>query len=207
MGLLSFTKAFAGPPEDRFWAWFQKNSDAIFHFEENQERVFDQLSAELHRVHSDLTFEFGPVEKDNTREFVISAGGIKSAFPSVEKLHGAAPKLARWKWVKFRPKRAELSDIEMSGRTLRTSQVRYKLYRDGAKVGIVLFIDGYSEQEEQFFGQAGYLLLDEALGEYAVETYVGFIEFSSAHDPKADGSQPVTALAEHLEEVRQRTVP
>jgi len=37
------------------------------------------LASEMHKVHPDLTFEFGPVEEER-REFVITAGGIKGAF-------------------------------------------------------------------------------------------------------------------------------
>lgn len=64
----------------------------LFHFETDQEKTFDKLSAELKKANPDLTFEFGPVE-NGKREFVISAAGIKTAFPYVESLFNSAPKL------------------------------------------------------------------------------------------------------------------
>ena len=53
--------------------------------------------------------------------------------------------------------------------------MRYLLVKEDEKVGIVLFLAGFNKEEE-VFRQLSYLLLDEALGEYAVETQVGFIE-------------------------------
>jgi hypothetical protein len=78
-------------PESDFWRWFQKNENALFDFERDQERTFDRLAAEMQKVDPSLTFEFGPKD-DGRREFVISADGIVEAFPKVESLYAAAPK-------------------------------------------------------------------------------------------------------------------
>ena len=86
-------KAPAGD-EAAFWKWFASNEARLFSFERDQEAIFDELGAEMHRVNSDLTFEFGPVQ-NGKREFVISAGGIKSAFPAVKALYRSAPELKR----------------------------------------------------------------------------------------------------------------
>lgn len=72
-------------PEQSFWAWFQNNQDFLFDFEKDQERVFDRLATEMHKVNPSLTFEFGPKE-DGRREFTISADGIRKAFPAVQAL-------------------------------------------------------------------------------------------------------------------------
>src|SRR5258705_9521609 len=97
-------KAETASTEGFFWKWFIKNERRLFEFDTAQEKIFGELSKELKKVHGDLTFEFGPVQ-DGKREFVLSAGGIKSAFPSVESLYAKAPPLPRWVWVKYRPRR------------------------------------------------------------------------------------------------------
>ena len=79
-------------PEARFWKWFVANADRLFHFELDQERVFDALRAQLHRVATGLTFEIGQID-DGKREFVISADGDRVLFPYVERLVAAAPSL------------------------------------------------------------------------------------------------------------------
>lgn len=79
--------------QQTFWQWFDTHQDELLDFELDQERIFDELSEQLIRVHPKLTFEFGP--KTDRREFVISAGGIREGFPAVTSLVAAAPKLDR----------------------------------------------------------------------------------------------------------------
>jgi hypothetical protein len=191
LGLLS-GRAVASS-ETNFWSWLTANESRLFTFESDQEKVFDELSKELRRVNGDLAFEFGPV-KEGKREFVMSAGGIRSAFPAVEALYGAAPPLQRWVWVKFRPRRLPISDLDYGGKKIRADDVRYLLAKDGDKVGVVLFFDGYSEKGKSDFGQIGYLFLDEALGEYAMETRVGFVEFKPRSSLYFERSRPLAEL-------------
>ncbi|WP_129649608.1 hypothetical protein [Peristeroidobacter agariperforans] len=199
MGFSLFGNSAKASSEDRFWSWFAANEARLFEFEKDQEAIFDSLQAELQRINSDLTFEFGPV-KDGAREFVISAGGIKSAFAAVESTYAMAPSLKRWVWVKFRPRRWPLSDLEYGGKKVRAEEVRYLLAKDGDRAGIVLFFDGYNEQEKGAYGQMAYLLLDEALGEYAVEAQVGFIEFHSTESKYFSQSSPLPELPQHFDE-------
>src|SRR5262249_42436684 len=146
----------------------------LFDFERNQEAIFDRLAAEMHKVHPGLTFEFGPKENDR-REFVISADGIRDAFPKVESLYAAAPTMARWKFVKFRPRR-EPFDIEYAGVSIKANTVSVSLHPDGQKAGLTVFIPGYNEGDHEIYAGIAFLLLDHALGEYDVETRVGFVE-------------------------------
>jgi hypothetical protein len=69
--------------------------------EAERERIFDGLAIELQKVDPNLAFEFGP--NDPKREFVISAAGIRSAFPAFVSLAAAAPTLEKWKVIAFRP--------------------------------------------------------------------------------------------------------
>lgn len=185
--------------EQVFWDWFANNEARLFALEQDQERLMEELAEKMDRVNADLTFEFGPVS-GGKREFVISAGGIKDAFPAVEALYAAAPRLPRWTWVKFRPRRAEISDLEYGDRVVRADDVHYMLAKDGDKIGIVLFFDGYSEPEEEAFGQIGFLFLDEALGEFVVETRVGFVEIESRESKYFPRARPLRELARHFDE-------
>src|SRR5713101_6501297 len=97
-----------------FWQYFARDEEAIFSFEKDQKRAFARLAEELRKVNPDLTFEFGPVT-EGVRDFIISAGGIKKAFPAVEKLYSAKPELRRFRVIKFRPRRQVVSDIGYGG--------------------------------------------------------------------------------------------
>ena len=113
--LMTMTLFAKDTKEQAFWKWFEKNQEDLFHFEKNREAVFDRLAKALKKVHDDLTFEFSPVRENGTREFVISAGGIKTAFPSVEALHASAPKLPKWTILKYRQRRFPINDLEFAG--------------------------------------------------------------------------------------------
>ncbi|NVD98142.1 hypothetical protein [Massilia sp. BJB1822] len=164
-------------PETEFWKWFQKNEAELFDFERNQEKMFDRLETEMQKVDSSLTFEFGP-KQGSQREFVISADGIRSAFPSVEKLHATAPPLKKWKFIKFRQRREPL-DIDFHGISVKAKAVAVSLERDGAKVGLTVLIPGYTKEKHESFAGIAFLFLDQALGEFDVETRVGFIEVAA----------------------------
>jgi hypothetical protein len=172
-------------PQQAFWNWFQKNEDNLFSFEKDQERIFDRLSNELHKVDPNLTFEFGP-KQNGRREFTISADGIRKAFPAVEKLYAVAPALPRWRLQKFRQRR-EPSDISFQGVRVTASGVRVDVTRQGEKADIALFIPGYSDAARETYTGIAFLLLDQALGEYDVETRIGEIrvEDISRASPKA----------------------
>lgn len=198
MGILSFSSVFGGTPEQQFWRWFSMNEAMLFDFEADREAIFDRLSEQLHKVHPDLTFEFGPVQ-DGKREFVISAGGIVAAFPAVETLYAEVPTLSRWTFIKFRPRRAPLNTISYGGLNVRGQDVHYGMFRDGEKVGIILFFDGYNDGQRDVFANIGYLFLDEALGEYDVETRVGFIEFHGRDSKYFENARPLGELAESFD--------
>ncbi|QYJ73318.1 hypothetical protein K0H59_10065 [Shewanella sp. FJAT-51649] len=201
MGILSLfgSKASASVEAD-FWKWFQKNEDMIFNFERDTENTFDKLSAALSKVDPELTFEFSPIRENGKREFVISAGGIKNSFSSVELLFNSAPEMKKWIIIKFRPRRSPLNDLNFGGVSIKSEDVYYNLYKDEDKLGIVLFFDNYNEKEHTTYGNLGYLFLDEALGEYDVETKLGFVEFHNKTSEYFDGAKPIKNLSKQVDE-------
>jgi hypothetical protein len=175
----------AANPEATFWKWFQKNEAMLFDFEKDRETIFNQLATEMHKVNSNLTFEFGP-KQDGRREFVISADGIRDSFPSVEKLYAAAPPLRNWKVIKFRPRR-EPFDINFQGISVKAASVAVLLEREGPKAALTVLIPCYTKAKHDSFAGIAFLLLDQALGEFDVETRVGFVGVAapSEHYPQA----------------------
>jgi hypothetical protein len=146
-------------------------------------------------VEQNLTFLFGPVDPNGKREFIISADGIAASFPAVEALHAAAPMLPRWTWLKYRP-RLDLSDhMTLGGRKYLANGITYKMYEDDGKVGLEVFMEGLTEEDRKFHQDIGFLFLDHLLGEYDVETRVGFIEFIASTDERAEGAAPLSDLA------------
>ena len=202
MAFLLFLSCAKKPPEAQFWAWFEKNEDMLFHFERNQDSTFEKLNAAMSKVHPDLTFEFGPVF-DGKREFVISADGLKDAFPSVESLHASAPALPRWTFIKFRPRRPTMI-IQIGGLQLEPDDLEVAIESDGDKAGFIIFVKGYNESQKNQFGQAVFIMLDHAIGEYDMETKVGFIEIKSFEEESRYKRHRLDDLPQMFDEFMKR---
>jgi hypothetical protein len=183
-------------PEERFWQWFEQNSSRLFSFETDRDAVFRDLTAALHRVHEGLTFEFGPVE-NGKREFIVSADGIRERFPAVQALVAAAPTMSQWTVIPFRPPKGIGTVIQYEGQRVGPEDVWFRSEADGDRIGLTLFVRGLTEETKRSLGGATFILLDSALGEYAVETRVGFIEWEPLPaDPAAEGLQPFPSIRE-----------
>lgn len=185
-----------------FWLWFAQNEEMLFNFEHDGERTFEELSAALARMSPDLCFEFGPI-KNEVRDFVVSAGGIKMAFPAVEALVTAAPTLTRWNLIKFRPRRSPIMTVSFGGRTVDPDSVACSLLSNGQELGVFLYFDGYCEEDRPVWDQIGYLLLDDALGEFDVETKIGLIKFLAADGHPNAPRFPLSCLAEKFDELSE----
>jgi hypothetical protein len=193
MSILSFFVGRAqASPEADFWKWFQENEATLFEFERDQERTFDRLATEMRKVHPSLTFEFGP-KQGNLREFVISADGIRDAFPKVESLYASAPTLPRWTFIKFRPRR-EPMDLQFGAVSVKVSSVSVLIEPDGHKAGLTVIIPGYTKENHKTYLGFAFLFLDQALGEFDVETRVGFIEVT-APASASSGAHPLPDFA------------
>jgi hypothetical protein len=187
----------------KFWNWFVEHEQDLFNFEKDKERIFDELADELQKVDGDLTFEFGP--KEATREFVISAGGIKRAFPAVTALTAAAPRLKNWKITAFRPRRDidqtdPLKTVAFRDKVVDARNVQFTLLDNGQIAGIYLFIPGF-KNEDADLQQIAYLLLDSLLGEYDVETKLGLIEIFSPEAKTQWERYPLSALPKAFDEL------
>ncbi len=185
-----------GSRDQLFWRWFLKHEDEIYNFEADQKRVFDKLSAELAKVDREVCFEFGPrMTRDGreVREFVISAGGIKSSFPVVVSLAKAAPPLQNFFVTAFRPRRPPGNGLQCGGVSVRPEEVQVSLLSDGKVAGLHVFLPA-SIEEDSARKILGYLLLDEVLGEFDVEMKVGMIEMYSMDEPVEFERMPLVEL-------------
>jgi len=187
--------------QDEFWTWFSQHQDELFEFETDKERIFDEVAAQLQKVDTDLTFEFGP--KESRREFVISAGGLKHAFPAVVLLAKAAPHFDRWRIVAFRPRRTPDNVVEFRGKRVSPKDVQFSLLDNGTTAGIHIFIPGFRDGDVDL-KQIGYLLLDETLGEYDVEARLGLIRMLPP-DTRTEGTRyPLAELPVRFDELVHR---
>lgn len=157
-----------------FWRWFEKKSNYYLDFEKNQEFLFNDLKKELNKIHPYLVFEFGNKLDNGCREFVISADGIKSAFPFVQNLVKNAPCLKKWKIIAFRQPKKNITHVEYLNLSVSLDNVFFIYNEEHGKININLFFKDFYESAE--FTAITFVLLDNILGEYYTELYLGKVE-------------------------------
>jgi hypothetical protein len=191
VGLLGIFKRET--PVERFWIWFSGFSTQVSQYEEDRDRVFDALSSRLAEIHESLTFEIGPAI-NGRREFIISANGDKTAFPSVVDLTARAPDFEEWVVIPFRPPKdlSRFRKINYGGSELSVDDVWFTDEVEGETVHLEIFIRGLTENNHDQLAGAAFILLDTALGEYVVETRIGGIEFH----PLGDTTETMRPLRE-----------
>lgn len=166
----------------RFWNWFRVKNKILFNFEEHQETMTQKLVSELHKIHPDLAFAFGPVV-DGKREFVISGGGIHDAFPEVIELYKEAPEFEQWTITAFRPRTGTDLQVTIADITLSTDEIFFDFEEEEDKLGIILYSKHQLSEETM---QILFLFLDNALGEYDVTTKIGSISFKLLDESLSD---------------------
>lgn len=194
MGFSLFNKQ---SKEDKFWSWFIKNQETYYNEIENSEiqrALFNDLSAKLQSVHQDLVFEFSPIHENGTREFTISAEGIKELFPTVEKLIQQAPEIENWQFNAFRQRiPGDEFEIHFGEVNIGYSDLYFR-YVDGAygELGIELNILDYDGSTQM--QNAIYILLDGLIGEYDMTMGIDWIEWVKLDEANRENLNPITNL-------------
>lgn len=165
--------------EKKFWRWFSKNIERFNEFESDVEGNLDLLCLKLGKVHECIVPELLMNETEEPlreRELIISADGIKEAFPAVEKLVKCAPNIPGWQIIAFRQRKGYV--IGLAGERFDNNNVFISLEEDAHRpktVGITMYFAGADDPEDSRIQKACYLILDGCLGEYEVETKVGYV--------------------------------
>lgn len=193
-----------------FWNWFRGNGPALRTLTSEDDPLWIELGSRLSLLHPDLTFELGaPGEPGSSepgrREFVISAGGAREAFPAVRALTAAAPELPDWRVVPFRPRRELPPGVSVLGLALSPAQIRFELRPEPGGMGIVLYIPGYEKDDHARYMAAAFVLLDTALGEVDVEMKLGSIELRPLCKGSGEGAELFPRLPSSLDKMTTTT--
>ncbi len=175
--LFSACMAKSNDKEKQFWEWFIVNKTRLYEQKEPQEKLFDELSRELNKVDSSLTFEFSPIHSDGVREFTVSADGIKKYFPIVQSLVSKAPHVDKWKINAFRQRIPDdYTTIEYDKKTkIGYDDIYFRYALDSGKIAIELNVRNFIDSPS--FKHAVYILLDGLIGEYDMEIQISGIKF------------------------------
>lgn len=181
---------------EKFWDWFSKRSDIYFHFEKDQTKLFSELKFQLEKINHYIVFEFSSISPDGSRQFVISADGIKSIFPTVIALVEKAPIFQKWKIVAFRQPREAVTHLKYNDLIVNMDDVFFKYGKDNGKIALELYIRGFYESAE--WTAITFILLDNVLGEYYAEEYLSSIDKKELIEEKVNELFPIRSLTKIL---------
>lgn len=188
--------------EREFWEWFTANSERLLtSISEDPIKVVgnDPLNQQLVTVHPSLIFELPGEKIDGKVSIVISADGDREAFPAVRSLIAAAPELEDWHLIAFRPRHKDFEfSLQLGDIKLSPQSVHYRSEVDKDRIGIHLFLPGYKADIAQF-QMAALALLDAVLGEFDVETEIGFLEMQTLGEDMSE-LRPLSELRAEIDE-------
>lgn len=184
------TTATTDPRITAFWSWFAHHA-AELRADKNMQHAMEAASNELAKVDPDLIAEVG-LDGD-LHELVISADGKKEHFPEVKEVFAARPDhVDGWKIIAFRPRSPSAYTIEMNGKKIDPTRVRFiSAPGDEGKLDVEVYIPGFTTVDDM--GLLGYLVLDHTVGEYDMETKIGGIQFESINKAPAS-ARPLSEL-------------
>lgn len=179
-----------------FWDWFRDNTDFLIQYDSKAGAVTRAIGRRLQTVDRGLTFALGQAP-DGVYEFIVSANGNRDVFQEVLKLVDAAPEIDGWRIIAFRPRSPDPGGLSLAfgDVSLSAEDIWYRAEDDGAKVSLAVFVRGLTADNEAIMSRAGFVILDNVLGEYDVATKLGSIAFAALPpDPAAGGLKPLSAL-------------
>ncbi len=189
-----------------FWNWFKENERFFTSIKSADDEIANELKKRLELLHENLTFEIGGWSENQKGDFIISAGGMKDAFPAVQKLVKSAPELQYWTVIPFVPPTPEehlcsgTVHMEYDGVTVEVSigdDFFFRWEQDGKKIGVELHIRNY--EKHNAWDSVTFVVLDHLLGEYDVVTQLGWIELVALEEKNRDRVLPILELKKIVE--------
>jgi hypothetical protein len=184
-----------------FWQWFVDHREELHDLSPDNPSLITEVGDRLRTIDQGLVFEC-TMNEGRAVEFVVSADGNVELFPIVMKTVNAAPPIDGWSIQGFRqPGKPDVS-IEMGGVTLRAEDLSFLAERDGARVGLTIFVPELTPENHDHLARMTFILLDNSLGEFLVETGVGFIQLAPG-ETAPEEAQPFVEVLSFVAEAVQ----
>lgn len=174
-----------------------------------RQKLLEELGEQLGRIDMDLAYELSP-HATKKFTFTISASGIITAISAVNDLVAAAPKMPEVEVIAFRqPRPLTPNGFSIEVRTRNGERIEIGpgsqsvlsiLKPEVTRLSTSLFFKDYAKAPESTWAEAGFYLLDYALGEYNVMAGVGEVNFLG-FQKLPDGAFPIHHLADKFRDV------
>lgn len=182
------------PPERRiaaFWDWWGRDgarSCAAAIEERDPHRVAEDISRHVAALHDGLAWEFAPGELSE-HVLVVTAEGDPAMRALARQWLLAAPEPdGTWSYSDLRPPARDVEGVVLSAEDnpdIAFRDVTVAARRRGTLLDVVVHHPAFAELPERARAQIAFLAVDAAVGEAAVECWIGVVETATA--PPLDG--------------------
>ncbi|HEY4328040.1 MAG TPA: hypothetical protein VGN20_28910 [Mucilaginibacter sp.] len=168
----------------KFWNWFEKSNKSYLSLDDANEDIKEQLlqdiEDQLHEYCDQLWFEIGGMPGEE-QELIITAEGDVNFFGQVEALINSAPTIEKWKFIAFIQPQECNNTIDFEGIELKRDDLWFMPLQSASNpksIGIkVCTADYEAVQENKWFKNAVYKMLDTVLGEKSVAIDINHVDY------------------------------
>jgi len=193
-------------PIAEFWAWWAESgasATAAALADREPRRVVGELSRHVKTVTAGLAWELA-AGRTSEHTLIVTADGDPDLRAAARRWRMAAPAAdATWAYSDFRlpaPNPADMA-LELGGHRVDVAAVVAATEVTETAIHVRLHHPSFTEMPDDARTRAAYLLLDAALGEAAVEMWIGEIAVAEAAPPDA---VPLAALPAMVDELAAR---
>lgn len=183
-------------PIAAFWGWFVAHVHELAAGEAN-EIVVRTFESRLRTIHRGLVFDV-----DRTTDppsFVVSADDDVRLFPTVIDTVRRAPKVPGWSIVAFRQPGPLDQMVRMGPYEIGAEDVWFRVEAEREMLTLWLFVRGCDDTNFEIFQRACLVLLNAAVGEYALHMVVGTFHLAALpDDPATRGLLPFSEIRRAL---------
>jgi hypothetical protein len=168
---------------NEFWDWFPKNAEALFKMIESGETepLSSTVAPLMHASMPEMAWVFGPGESGG-HSFTVSGEGSLPKQLLAEFWLSLAPEVPRWTFHASRQPSSENLLAEMSvalrgGEAVNTTEllIQTTVDAESESINVLCWHPAFANLPEEDRYQILFLFLDEALGEFGTETWLGEI--------------------------------
>lgn len=185
---------------DEFWGWFAHAEQGLRQPEWSTD---DREAMEywLGRIEPDLSHERS--ESGRKQVLVFSSDGNPGLFRTVERLVSESPRIRGWKFLALRRQQKSLQPVTVGSVELDPADVFFDLYRDGARIGVVFYLEDYAPDQIETYRTAARRLMCQAIGERNVGVEVGFVDIDRQTVRDMQFSRPLSDFKEAFDQVQK----
>ena len=193
---------------DDFWSWWRAAGSAQVATaiaDGDPQRTADELRRRVAAIHPDLSWETGKGD-ERAHTLTVTSEGNPELRPVARRWLRAAPADdPAWEFTDARRPATDLagSSLQIGGHTVDVDSVLVTAHVRGIEADVTVFHPAFADLPEQPRAQVAFVLLDWALGEVAVETWIGQVTTATTEPLDAF---PLIGVRAVVEELSRRSV-